>query len=53
MIAFAALDLREVFHQIDESEAGLAVLAGPVAALHIAAAIVAFAMRRQGSAASA
>ena len=38
MLVFAALDVREVFHQIDESRTGLAVLAGVVAALHLAAA---------------
>jgi hypothetical protein len=38
MVLFAALDVREVFHQVDESRTGLAVLAGVVAALHLAAA---------------
>ena len=38
MLLFAALDVREVFHQADESRTGLAVLAGVVAALHLAAA---------------
>jgi NO-binding membrane sensor protein with MHYT domain len=38
MVLFAALDVREVFHQVDESRAGLAVLAGAVAALHLGAA---------------
>jgi hypothetical protein len=41
MVAFAALDVREVFHQSDIDETGLAVLAGAVAALHVAAAAVA------------
>ena len=41
MLAFAALDIREVFHQADINENGLAVLAGAVAALHLAAAAVA------------
>jgi hypothetical protein len=44
MLAFAALDVREVFHQGDINESGLAVLAGAVAALHLAAAAVAAAM---------
>ena len=44
MLAFAALDLREVIHQADINERGLAVLAGAVAALHLAAAAVAAAM---------
>jgi hypothetical protein len=34
MLAFAALDVREVFHQADINESWLAVLAG-VAALHL------------------
>jgi hypothetical protein len=38
MVLFAVLDVREVFHQIDENRTGLAVLAGVVAALHLAAA---------------
>jgi hypothetical protein len=41
MLAFAALDVREVIHQLDAEENGLAVLAGAVAALHLAAALVA------------
>jgi hypothetical protein len=44
MLAFAALDVREVFHQADIGESGLAVLAGVVATLHLAAAAVAAAM---------
>lgn len=38
MLVFAALDLREVVHQIDEGRGGLAVLAGVVASLHASAA---------------
>jgi hypothetical protein len=38
MVAFAALDVREVVHQGNESRTGLAVLAGVVTALHLAAA---------------
>jgi hypothetical protein len=41
MLVFAALDVPEVFHEIDESESGLAVLAGVVAALHLGAAALA------------
>jgi hypothetical protein len=41
MAVFAALDIREVVHQIDESRAGLALLALLVAALHLAAAALA------------
>jgi hypothetical protein len=53
MLAFAALDIREAFHQADINESGLAVLAGAVAALHLTAAAVAAAMasRSRGSAA--
>jgi len=46
MAAFAALDVREVFHQLDEDDSGLALLAGVVAALHLVAAGVALRIRR-------
>jgi hypothetical protein len=46
MVAFAALDVREVVHQVDEHNGGLAVLAGVVAALHLAAAAIALSMGR-------
>lgn len=49
MVAFAALDVREVFQKLDEDEGGLALLAGVVAALHLAAAGVALLMRRASS----
>ncbi len=49
MLAFTALDVREVFHQNDEGQAGLAVLAGVVAAVHLAAAIVAGVMAREAA----
>jgi hypothetical protein len=42
MLAFAVLDVREVFHQADESNGDLAVLAAAVAALHLSAAALAF-----------
>ena len=48
MLAFAALDVREIFHQHDESRTGLALLAGFVAALHLAAALAALALTRRG-----
>jgi hypothetical protein len=51
MVVFAALDVREVVHQLDESKGGLALLAGVVAVCHLAAAAVAALMGR--SAASA
>jgi hypothetical protein len=44
MLAFAVLDVREVFHQVDLAENGLALLAAGVAALHLAAAGVAAVM---------
>lgn len=47
---FAALDVREVFHQLDEDRTGLAVLASVIAALHLAAAGVAAAMARRNDA---
>ena len=53
MLAFAAFDLREVFHQADESKTGLEVVAGVVAALHLAAALVAAVMLRRASEKSA
>jgi hypothetical protein len=53
MLAFAALDVREVFHQGDESQTGLAVLAAFVALLHLGAAVVAGAMGRAAGGASA
>jgi Flp pilus assembly protein TadB len=40
MLAFAVLDIREVFHQHDEGRTGLAVLAGAIALLHLGAAAV-------------
>jgi hypothetical protein len=53
MAAFAALDVREVVHQIDESRPGLTLLAILVAALHLAAAALAAAIaldaRRAGA----
>lgn len=45
MVAFAALDVRELVHQLDENREGLALLAAVVAALHLAAAGVAVALR--------
>jgi hypothetical protein len=57
MIAFAALDVREVVHQIDESRTGLTLLALLVAALHLAAAALAaraaMSARRAGGRAAA
>ena len=47
MTLFAALDVREVFHQFDESRSGLALLAAVVAALHLTAAGVATLVSRR------
>jgi NO-binding membrane sensor protein with MHYT domain len=44
MVAFAALDVREVFHQSDEARTGLEILASAIALLHLAAAAVAVRM---------
>jgi hypothetical protein len=41
MAVFAALDVREIFHQADEGNDGLALLAGVIAVLHAAAAVLA------------
>ena len=40
-LAWAALDVREVIHQTDESRTGVALIASTVAILHLAAAAVA------------
>jgi hypothetical protein len=40
-LLWAALDIREVIHQIGESRAGIAGIAATVAALHLGAAGVA------------
>jgi hypothetical protein len=47
MAAFAVLDLREVIHQLDESDTGLAIVAGAVATLHVAAAVTAIVLARR------
>jgi len=41
MLAFTALDIREVTHQLNESHPGLAALAATIALLHLAAGAVA------------
>jgi len=40
-LAWAALDVREAFHQADESRAGVALVAAGVAILHLASAALA------------
>lgn len=47
MLAFAVFDIAEIGHQIEESEAGLVVIAALVAGLHLAASGLAFSMRRR------
>ncbi len=47
MLAFAVFDLAEIGHQVEESEAGLVIVAGLVAVLHLAASAVTFTMRRR------
>jgi hypothetical protein len=47
LIALAALDIREVFHQVDKAKSGLAALASIVAILHLSAAGPAVAARQQ------
>jgi hypothetical protein len=51
MFVFAALDIREVAHQLDESRGGLAILAAVIALLHADAGILAgvLATREQDS----
>ncbi len=48
-VAFAALDIAEFAHQIDQSASGLAALAAIVALLHLAAAFVADQRRRHAT----
>lgn len=48
MLAFAALDIREVAHQIDESRTGLAIMAAAVTLLHLSAAAVCAVIARRG-----
>jgi hypothetical protein len=50
MLAFAALDIREISHQADEHSTGLAVLAAAIAALHLGASAIAAAMARRRTA---
>jgi hypothetical protein len=52
MIVFAALDVREAFHQSDEAKTGLEILAGAIAVLHLAAAAVAARMAHTARAAT-
>jgi hypothetical protein len=47
-LAWAALDVREVVHQLDESRTGIAVVAIVVAVLHFAVALLAGAMAARG-----
>lgn len=47
MLIFASLDIREVVHQLDESNTDIAVIAAVVALLHGAAAVLAVSLLRQ------
>lgn len=47
MAGFAVLDLREVIHQLDESDTGLASVAVAVATLHVTAAVTAVILARR------
>lgn len=49
MVVFGALDVREVFHQSDENQTGLVVLAAVIAALHLIAGGTAAAMAQRAS----
>jgi hypothetical protein len=49
MIVFGVLDVREAFHQSDENQTGLVILAAVIAALHLAAAATATAMARRAA----
>jgi hypothetical protein len=51
-VLWAALDIRELIHQIDESRAGIAVIAATVAVLHLATAAIATLLARTRGAAS-
>jgi hypothetical protein len=46
-LVWAALDVREVIHQLNESRTGIAVVAIAVAVLHLAAAVVSGRLARQ------
>jgi hypothetical protein len=48
-LAWAALDIREVVHQIDESRTGIALVASAVAVLHLATAAVSGRLARHTS----
>jgi hypothetical protein len=49
MIVFGALDVREAFHQSDENQTGLVILAAVIATLHLAAAGTAAVMARRAA----
>ena len=52
MLVWAALDLPEVLHQLDESRTGVALVAMMVAVLHLVAAAVSARLARQAGPAS-
>lgn len=49
MAAFAALDVREFFHQLDASRDGLALLVAVIALLHATASLLAVRIARDGT----
>lgn len=49
MLVFGALDVREAFHQSDENQTSLVILAAVIAAAHFAAAGTAAAMARRAA----
>jgi hypothetical protein len=53
MFVFGVLDVREAFHQSDENQTGLVILAAVIAALHVAAAGCAAVMAARSAAAGA
>jgi hypothetical protein len=48
VLAWAALDVREVVHQLDESNTGIALIAIAVATLHAAAGVIAARLAARG-----
>jgi hypothetical protein len=49
MLGFAVFDIAEIFHQVDRKEAGIALLAGFVAVLHLTAGLGSAQLRREAA----
>jgi uncharacterized membrane protein YdbT with pleckstrin-like domain len=47
-LVFAAFDIREVVHQVNESRAGLVIIAGVLVAVHLSVSLLAGALLRAG-----